>query len=135
MSEAAFAVVPDRCEGFGLPVWEYQSSGTSILCIDIPVLHELAGDAPRAREAYARVVRPEILRRLETAVRLPATVIEEAFLEANPTLTADGLTITCKAGRIEEARICLTRDLEPRLCSGSVARDCTMRDALLEPVR
>ncbi len=88
-----------------------------------------------AREAYARIARPEILRRLETAVRIPAMVIEEAFLEANPDLTADGLTITCKAGRIQEARICLTRDSEPRLCSGSVARDCAMSDALFDPVR
>jgi len=88
-----------------------------------------------AREAFARVTRPEVLRNLTTAVRLPAAVVEEAFLEVNSDLSADGLTITCKSSRIQEARICLTRDLEPRLCSGSVARDCTMQGALLEPIR
>ncbi len=87
-----------------------------------------------AREAYASVTRPQVLRRLDRAVELPASVIEAAFLEDNPTLTADGLTVTCKSGRIQEARICLTRDLEPRACSGSVARDCTMQDALFSPI-
>lgn len=88
-----------------------------------------------AREAYAQVMRPSLLRRLEREVRLPAAVIEDAFLEENPTLNADGLTITCKAARIQEARICLDRDLNPRVCSGSVSRDCTMTDALFSPIR
>ena len=88
-----------------------------------------------AREAYAQVMRPSILRKLEREVRLPAAVIEEAFLEENPKLNADGLTITCKASRIQEARICLDRDLNPRVCSGSVSRDCAMTDALFSPIR
>ncbi len=62
-------------------------------------------------------------------------MIEEAFLEANPGLTADQITITCKSGRIQEARVCLTRDLEPRRCGDDVIRDCQMQDALFEPVR
>ncbi len=88
-----------------------------------------------ARDAYGQVVRPEILRKLESPIRLPANVIEEAFLEVNEGLSADGLTVTCKSRRIQEVRICLTKDLEPRLCSGSVARDCQSRDALLDPIR
>ncbi|MBT8459577.1 MAG: ribonuclease T2 [Boseongicola sp.] len=88
-----------------------------------------------AREAYRSVVRPDVFRRLERAVELPASVVEAAFLEDNPELSADGLTVTCKAGRIQETRICLTRDLEPRACTGSVARDCTMQDALFSPIR
>ena len=88
-----------------------------------------------AREAYGRVTRPELLRKLEDPVRVPAKVIEQAFLEDNPHLTADQITITCKSGRIQEARICLTRDLEPRRCGADVIRDCTMSDALLDPIR
>ena len=88
-----------------------------------------------AREAYGRVTRPELLRKLEDPIRVPAKVIEQAFLEDNPQLTADQITITCKSGRIQEARICLTRDLEPRRCGADVIRDCTMSDALLDPIR
>jgi ribonuclease T2 len=88
-----------------------------------------------AREAYARVARPEVFMRLEATVALPAGVVEEAFLQENPGLGADGLTITCRDGMIQEARICLTRDLEFRDCGADVARDCSLDDALFEPVR
>lgn len=88
-----------------------------------------------SREAYARVERPALLRQLDKSVRLPASVIEEAFLEANPEMSADQITITCKAGRIQEARICLTRDLELRTCGRDVRRDCTMTDALFDPIK
>ena len=88
-----------------------------------------------AREAYDRVNRPQVFRQLSRAVELPASVIEDAFLEDNPRLSPDGVTVTCKANRIQETRICLTRDLEPRPCTGSVARDCRMQDALFAPIR
>ena len=88
-----------------------------------------------ARKAYGSVQRPDVFRRLTRAVEVPASVVEAAFLEDNARLSPDGLTITCKAGRIHEARICLTHDLEPRACSGSVARECTMQDALFLPIR
>ena len=88
-----------------------------------------------ARDAYESVTRPQVFRQLSRAVELPASVIEDAFLEDNPTLSADGITVTCKAGRIQEIRICLTQALKPRTCTGSVARDCQMQDALFSPIR
>ena len=88
-----------------------------------------------SRLAYDSVTRPDLLRRLDRPVRLPADVIEEAFLEANPALADDMLTVTCREGRVQEVRICLTRDLEPRACAPDVARDCALRDALFEPMR
>jgi ribonuclease T2 len=81
------------------------------------------------------VVRPDLLRRLDRVVRLPARVIEEAFLEANPELEPDMLTVTCRSGRVQEVRLCLTRDLEPRVCGDDVVRDCTLEGALLSPMR
>lgn len=88
-----------------------------------------------ARAAYERVTIPEVFSRLDRDIRLPASVVEEAFLEANPDLSRDQITITCKSGRIQEARICLTKDLEPRRCGRDTIRDCTMRDALMDAVR
>lgn len=87
------------------------------------------------RKAYGAVVRPPVLRKLEKSVRLPAKVIEEAFLQSNPTWQANMLTITCKSDRIQEARLCLTRDLEPRKCGRDVSRDCSHPRALFDPVR
>ncbi len=88
-----------------------------------------------ARRAYDAVTLPEVFMRLDDPVQLPASVVEEAFLRDNPELSADGITITCKDGFIQEARICLTRDLDPRRCGNDVIRDCTLDDAVFDPVR
>ncbi len=88
-----------------------------------------------SREAFGRVTRPEVFRDLKRKVTLPASLIEEAFLQDNPALAADQITITCKSGFIQEARICLTRDLEFRDCGRDVNRDCTLTDARFEPMR
>ncbi|WP_420860179.1 ribonuclease T2 family protein [Marivivens marinus] len=88
-----------------------------------------------SREAYGRIVRPEVFRRLQNPVTLPASVVEQAFLRDNPDLSADQITITCRSGQIQEARICLTRSLEPRRCGADVIRDCTLDDALFQPLR
>jgi len=88
-----------------------------------------------ARDAFDRVVRPPVFRGIHRDITLPATVVEAAFIRANPGLVADQITITCASGYIQEARICLTRDLQFRTCSDSVIRDCTMTDARLSPMR
>ena len=95
-----------------------------------------AGDYFRlSRLAYGRVTRPEVLRRLDRTVRLPASVVEEAFLEVNPDFSPEMVTVTCRAGHLQEVRICLTRDLESRECGADVARDCSLRDATFAPMR
>ena len=78
---------------------------------------------------------PAILRQIDRVVRLSAAMVEEAFLEENPDLTHPMLTVTCREGRVQEVRICLTRALEPRDCAPDVARDCRLRDALFAPMR
>ena len=88
-----------------------------------------------SRAAYAAIARPAAIRDLGREVTLPAKVVEEAFLEANPDLSPDGVTVTCRAGRIQEVRICLTRTLAPRDCEADVRRDCDLGDALLSPMR
>lgn len=88
-----------------------------------------------ARAAYESVTYPAVLEQLNDPVRLPARLIEEAFLRDNPQLAADQLTVTCRQGMIQEVRICLTADLDPRRCGADVIRDCTLEDALFDPVR
>lgn len=87
------------------------------------------------REAYSRVTRPAIFRKLDKPVTLPASVVEEAFLKENPQLTRDSLTITCRDGAIQEARICLSKSLDPVPCGRDVIKDCTLKDARFAPIR
>ena len=88
-----------------------------------------------SRQAYGSVVRPAVFRSLSNSVKLPAAVVEEAFLEDNPGLEPDMITITCKDGYIEEARLCLSRDLTPVPCGRDVVRDCTLKRAVFEAVK
>ncbi|MGY9048834.1 hypothetical protein P775_16235 [Puniceibacterium antarcticum] len=88
-----------------------------------------------AREAYVRIKRPAALRELKKPVTLPAKLVEEAFIKDNPELEPNMITITCQSGRIQEARICLSKALIPVPCGSDVVRDCTLNDALLDPVR
>ncbi|MBY6135952.1 ribonuclease T2 [Leisingera sp. XS_AS12] len=87
------------------------------------------------REAYNRITRPAIFRKLTKPVTLPASLVEEAFLQANPALTRDSVTITCRDGAIQEARICLSKSLEPVPCGRDVIRDCTLENARFAPIR
>ena len=88
-----------------------------------------------ARRAYGSVTLPDVFQRLNRSITLPAAVVEDAFVEANPTLPRDAITITCEAGMIQEVRLCLTKDLSPRRCGDDVIRDCRIKDAVMAPVR
>jgi ribonuclease T2 len=88
-----------------------------------------------SRQAYDQVVRPAVFRKLDRTVKLPASVVEQAFLKANPEWEPDMLTITCKGNHIQEARLCLSRNLRPVPCGQDVVRDCRMRDAVFTPIR
>jgi len=88
-----------------------------------------------AREAYRRIALPDVFAKLDRAVTLPARVVEAAFLKANPALEPDMVTVTCRDGRIAEARICLSRGLDPVPCGQDTVRDCRLSDALMDPIR
>lgn len=88
-----------------------------------------------SRKAYASVTRPAVFRRLDKDIQLPASVVEDAFLAANPDLEADGLTVTCRDGYIQEVRICLSKSLTPVPCGRDVIKDCTLENAKFAPVR
>lgn len=122
------AAMADIMGGAGLAFYEWKKHGR---CSALSARDYFAA----SRRAYDGVTIPPVLQGLSKRVALPASVIEDAFLEANPQLSPDGITVTCDAGLINEVRICLTRDLEPRDCGADVRRDCTLKDAVLEPVR
>jgi len=85
--------------------------------------------------AMGKVKLPDVFNRLTKAVKIDALVVEEAFLEVNPALRREMITVTCKSGAVQEVRICLSKDLEPRRCGADVIRDCTLKGANLAPIR
>lgn len=87
------------------------------------------------RRAFATVKIPKVFPMIDKRLKVPADVVEGAFLEANPGLSPDQITVTCESGMIQEIRICLTKDLRPRRCGADAIRDCRLKDAVLEPIR
>lgn len=127
-TRAQTAAMADIMGGAGLAFYQWKKHGRC---------SGLSAEAyfRTARKAYETVTIPDLFALVDQPLSLPAGVIEDAFLEANPALTRDQITITCKEGRIQEVRLCLTRDLTPRRCGADVIRDCRLEDAILEPVR
>lgn len=88
-----------------------------------------------SRQTYEIITIPDVFLNIRKDVKLPAAVVEEAFVEANPGLQRNMVTITCTRGMIHEVRICLTRDLAPRACGEDTIRDCRMQGALMPGIR
>jgi ribonuclease T2 len=112
----------------GLAWYQWQKHGR---CSGLSARNYLA----HSRVAYNRVAIPQVFRDLTKDVTLPASVVEDAFVEANPTLPRDGITVTCDEGRIDEVRICMTKELDFRACAPDTRRDCRTLNALMEAVR
>ncbi len=127
-SRGETAAMSDIMGGAGLAFYEWKKHGR---CAGLSAADYFA----LARKAYGSVVIPPVFADLDRDVELPASVVEDAFLEVNPGLSRDQITITCDGGMIQEARVCLTPDLEPRRCGDDVIRDCRMQDAVMEAVR
>jgi ribonuclease T2 len=90
----------------------------------------------------------ETIRKARAAVKIPPDYIElaepktvtpgeveEAFIAANPGLTREGIVIGCDSKRLQEVRICLTRDLKFRDCAGNGRRACRRDQLVMPPVR
>jgi ribonuclease T2 len=127
-TRAMTAAMADIMGGAGLAFYQWKKHGR---CSGLSA----QGYYDTAREAYQSIEIPELFRNVRKPLSLPASVIEDAFLEVNPGLSRDQITITCKEGLIQEARICLNPDLTARRCGADVIRDCRLSDAVLEPLR
>jgi ribonuclease T2 len=99
-----------------------------------------SGLAPReyfdeVRKARALVVIPPQYTNPATLLRVAPDDVVKAFIGANKELSPDDITIDCDRTRLREVRICLTRDLKFRACSGGVRRSCRAETLLMPPVR
>lgn len=86
-------------------------------------------------EARESVNIPEAFARIDRELTVAPKVVEEAFLEANPGMIANGVTVECRSGVLREVRICLDRELNPRACAADARRDCSARSIRMPPLR
>jgi len=127
-SRAQTGAMADIMGSSGLAWYQWQKHGK---CSGLSAQQFYAA----SRQAYDLVVFPDLFLDFQKTVNINPAAVERAFIEKNPALSPEMITITCADGMIQEARICLTKNLEPRACSEDVQRDCRLPNALLHPVR
>ncbi|MGQ0567143.1 MAG: ribonuclease T2 family protein [Gemmobacter sp.] len=127
-SRGETAAVADVFGGAGAAFYQWKKHGR---CSGLSA-RDFYATARRVREGV-RI--PAVFAQVNRRLEVPASVIEGAFVEANPGLDPGMVTVTCRDGMIAEVRLCLTRDLAPRACGADAARDCRMPDAVLLPLR
>jgi ribonuclease T2 len=87
------------------------------------------------RKARATVkIPPAYLDLAEPKTVSPAEV-EDAFVAANPGLSHDAIAIGCDSKRLNEVRICLSKDLKFRDCAEVNSRTCKREQVLMPRVR
>lgn len=87
------------------------------------------------RSAFERIRVPVSLREAKKPVDLGLATIEAQFTEANDGLSHRGLAVTCEDGKLEEVRICLTRDLDFRDCPNIDYQACPLKSVAVPPPR
>jgi len=88
------------------------------------------------RQAFQRIVLPDFYKRPTGKLsRLPSQMKRE-IAAANPWLPESAMAVTCDGQFLQELRICLDKNLNPRACSDEVARaSCREREFIVRPVR
>lgn len=78
----------------------------------------------RTRKAYEKIDIPDGFEDASRRQVISARNVEQAFIAANPGLSANGIAVSCKKGRVAEVRICMTRSLEFRRCENVDRNGC-----------
>ena len=87
------------------------------------------------RKARAVVKIPPQYLDLPSALTVTPEEVGEAFIKANPGLKPEGISISCGSRRLDEVRICMSRDLQFRGCEDIARRSCRRDKLIMPPVR
>jgi ribonuclease T2 len=87
------------------------------------------------RKARAAVKIPPEFEQLSEPKTIAPGDIEDAFIKANPGLSAAAIAVTCNRARLSEVRICMSKDLKFRDCEEIDRRACRRDQVTMPPVR
>lgn len=99
-----------------------------------------AGLPPRAyfdtvRKARALVKIPEPYINLKSVLTVSPAEVEEAFVKANPGMSTASVAVRCDSKRLQEVRVCLSKDFRFRDCPDVDRRACRRDQVSMPPVR
>ncbi len=99
-----------------------------------------SGLAPRAyfdtvRKAREIVKVPPQFSDLKEPLSVTPAAVQEAFIKANPGLSAGSMAVECDKKRLTEVRICMSKELQFRDCAEIARRNCRREQLLMPPMR
>lgn len=118
----------DIMPAYGLVLHEWKTHGTC---------SGLSGEDyfKTVRRAYEHVKIPERFVRINDYLTVSPDEVERAFIEANPGLAGDMVSVTCDSRRLREVRVCMGKDLKFRACPETDRRACRNPQIVMPPVR
>lgn len=85
------------------------------------------------RKAFTSVRIPKEFKAPAGSSAVNPVDIESAFATANPSAGRAAFTVGCASNELQEIRVCLTKDLNPRPCPAN-AKECHASRILVRPV-
>jgi len=112
----------------GLIIHEWRKHGTC------------TGQSPRAyfesvRKARASVKIPPQYLEVKAPLTVTPDEVEEAFVKANPGLSRTAIAVRCDSRRLNEVRICMSKEFGFRDCAEIDRRACRRDKLVMPPVR
>src|SRR5947199_8548166 len=87
------------------------------------------------RKARAVVKIPAEYIDLKAPLTVTPAEVEQAFLNANPGLSASSIAVGCDKERLREIRICMSKELAFRSCEAVDQRTCRREKIVMPPMR
>jgi ribonuclease T2 len=87
------------------------------------------------RKARAVVKIPPEYMQVSDTLTVSPDEVEEAFVRANPGLARDAIAVGCDNRRLQEVRICMSKDFGFRACPEVDRRACRRERLIMPPVR
>ncbi|MGO8794786.1 MAG: ribonuclease T2 family protein [Candidatus Sulfotelmatobacter sp.] len=115
-------IMPDA----GLVAHEWSTHGT---CSGLDAEHYFK----LIRQAFASIKVPARFAAPTRAFSITPVEIKEDFLQANPNLRAEDLTVSCGNNYLTAVSVCMSKTLEPTACQS--LRDCRANTVRVPPVR
>ncbi|MDI7861059.1 ribonuclease T2 [Rhizobiaceae bacterium n13] len=87
------------------------------------------------RKARDRIIIPDELENVTRRHNLPISDLETEIIAENPGLTRGAIAVTCDGNRLDEIRICLTKDLDFRDCPEVDRKACPLTNIVIPVLR
>ncbi|MCU0227945.1 MAG: ribonuclease T2 [Bryobacterales bacterium] len=137
---------PQDCGGSAAPSRQLLSRMMDIMPSEGLIRHEwrkhgtCSGLSPEdyfavTRRAFEAFRTPAGYGTPSTTLNVKPSVYKQALLDANPALGAQHVAVICSGRFLQEVRVCLDKNLNPRPCGGGVRDRCNVPEMIVRPLR